>query len=163
VWISTASRICLPIVPSHTNLPLLLALALPTLVMRLLSPLGQESLLLASKGDIATPTVRSSVNSAVKATNDRFGVVRVNIKVLDVPGKIVAFSRASDASVGLALAEIELNQGDAALIAGLEDRLIIWGGVGVGEAGDDSKDGNDGGEVHFDQELKRDCIVFLRC
>lgn len=72
---------------------------------------------------------------------------------LDVPGKVVAFSRASNASVGLALAEVELNQLDAAVSAGLEDRLI-WGGVCAGEASDDCDDGEDRREVHFDQDFE---------
>jgi hypothetical protein len=120
--------------------------------MRLLATLGQESLLLTFETNITALAVGSSVDSAIKAADKRLSVVRVDIEILDVMRQIVAVGWLADASEGLSLPKVELDQADAACVAGLKGDVFV-SGVGAGKAGDESEDGEDRSEAHLDEGL----------
>jgi hypothetical protein len=103
------------------------------------------------EADIASLAVGLSVHLAVEAAHKGLGVVRVDIKVLDVAGKIVAFSGFSNASVVLAALDLELDEidaGVAVIIAGFEG-VVFFNGHGVDGAEAEGDDGDEGGEMHF--------------
>jgi hypothetical protein len=123
------------------NTPYLLRrTALPALVVRLLGSL-ESKVVRSLKTDKTSLAVGLSVNLAVEAADKRLGVVRVDIKVLDVGGKIVAFARFTDASEGLAGLDLELDEINArvaVISAGFEGGVFLNGhGAGAEAEGGD--------------------------
>lgn len=118
--------------------------------MRLLGSL-ERKVVRSLKTDKASLAIGLSVHLAVEAADKRLGVVRVDVKVLDVGGKIVALSGFADASEGLAGLHLELDQINprvAVIGAGFEG-AVFFNGHGAG-AEAESDDGDERGEMHFD-------------
>jgi hypothetical protein len=102
--------------------------------------------------DVASLAVGLSVNLAVEAADKGLGVVRVDIKVLDVCGKIVAFAWFSNASEVLAGLDLELDEINAgvALISACFEGAFLFNGHGIGSTEAEGDDGDERGEMHFD-------------
>jgi len=133
------------------NTPYLLRrAALPALVVRLLGSL-ESKVVRSLKADKTSLTVGLGVNFAVEATDKRLGVVGVDVKALDVGGKIVAFARFADASEGLAGLDLELDEINArvAVISAGFEGGVFFNGHGAG-AEAKSGDCDEGEEMHFE-------------
>lgn len=113
--------------------------------MRLLGSL-ERKVVRSLKTDKASLTIGLSIHLAVEAADKGLGVVRVDVKVLDVGGKIVALSGLADTSEGLAGLDLELDEINArvAVIGAGFEGDVFFNGHGAG-AEAESDDGDERG------------------